>query len=99
MGELVSHRLGNVARIGLIRSLLAESAQDFRLLLTKVVYDGTHAGDWLAVSDVEQLGTEIHRLSTFHAPDEAGEAIVRQFERQMAELVAAATRTQKPIAF
>lgn len=99
MGELVSHRLGNLGTIGTIRSLLADSGQDFSIFLTKVVHNGAHAGDWLSSSDVEQLGAEIQRLSTVHADDELGESILRQFEQQMSELVAAAMRTQKPIAF
>jgi hypothetical protein len=99
MGELVWHRLGNVATIGAVRSLLAESGQDFPTLLTKVVYDGTHAGDWLTLSDVERLGSELRRLSTVHADDDFVESVIRQFERQMSELAAAATRTRKPIAF
>jgi hypothetical protein len=62
IGELVWHRLGNVAKIGAIRSLLTESGQEFGVLLTKVTYDGSHAGDWLAFSDVERLDAEMQRL-------------------------------------
>jgi len=92
-GDLVWHRLGNVATIGAIRSLLAESGQEFPVLLTKVVYDGSHAGDWLTFGDVEHLPLEIQRLSAVHAVEEVLEAVVRKFEEQMSELVTAAMRT------
>jgi hypothetical protein len=36
--------LGNIARISLIRSLLAASARGFPILLTKVLYNDTHGG-------------------------------------------------------
>lgn len=99
MGELVWHRLGNIARIAFIRSVLAESPERFHVLLAKVVYSGTHAGDWLAHTDLEPLASELRSLSTVHVRDDVHEAIVREFDRQMSELVDAAIRLQKPIAF
>lgn len=69
------------------------------LLLAKVVYSGTHGGDWLAPTDLEPLASELRSLSTVHVRDDVHEAIVLEFERQMSELVDAATRMQKPIAF
>lgn len=98
-GELVWHRLGNAARIGLLRSLLSKSADEFPVLLNKVIYDGTHAGDSLGVSDLERLGPEVSLLHAIHGEDQTGEEVLRQFEQQMSELLDAARRVQKPIVF
>jgi len=98
-GELISHRLGNAARIGLLRALLLYFASEFHILLTKVIYDGTHAGDRLDVSEIGRLNHEINNLQAVHSRDRGEEDIIRQFEQQMSELVAAAQRLQKPIVF
>ena len=59
--QLVSHRLGNIARVGFIRTLLSVSAELFPILLTKVIYDGSHAGDSLSMADVERIRPELER--------------------------------------
>jgi len=92
-------RLGNVGGIAALRSMLADSDQEFPVLLTKVLYNGTHGGDSLPVSDVAQLHAEIRCLSDVHASEQTDEAILREFEKEMTELVAASIRVQKPIAF
>lgn len=99
MCELVSHRLGNAARVGFLRSLLSNSAATFPVLLTKVLFDGTHAGDSLDVNDIERLAPEITHLSAVHGPDRNGEEIIRRFQTQMTELVQAAQRVKRPIVF
>jgi hypothetical protein len=99
MVELVWHRLGNVARIGFVRSLLSASAEQFPVLLNRVVYDGTHAGDSLGIGDVQQLLAEVDHLRRVHAQDHSGEEIIREVERQIMELVEAAQRLRKPIVF
>jgi len=71
--ELVSHRLGNASRIGRLRSLLLHSPIEFPVLLTKVIYDGTHAGDRLNMGDVDRLSYEIGHLRTVHSQEESEE--------------------------
>ena len=46
-GVLLHHRLGNMALVGLVRSELRQDELKFPVLLTKVLYNGTHAGDYL----------------------------------------------------
>ena len=98
-GELASRRLGNIALIGFINSLLKNSDQRFPLLLAKVVYDGTHCGDFIAFADVERLRIEVEGLSGVHLRDPAEEEILREFQQDMSDLVAGATKVRKPIAF
>jgi len=99
MGELVSHRLGNVALIGVLRERLSRRPDAFPVILTKVVYDGTHCGDHLDLDQIGSLAAEIESLRTIHCEEESIEKLLRQLERQMFELVDAAKRVGKPIAF
>jgi hypothetical protein len=99
MGELVSHRLGNIALIGFLRALLSETPERFPVLLTKVIYDGTHCCDFLTLCEVNAVGAELGLLQAVHANELDYENLIRQFERQMLELVAAAQLVGKPIVF
>jgi hypothetical protein len=99
MGALVFHRLGNIALIGFLRERLAETHAHFPVLLTKVLYSGTHGGDYLTLDDVSALGAEIKLLKTIHGRKEGDEEPIREFERKMFELFEAAQRIGKPICF
>jgi hypothetical protein len=98
-GELISYRLGNVARIAFLRELLSASAAQFSVLLSKVIQDGTHAGDSLGLVDIEHLIPEIDCLRSVHSRDPLDDEMIRQFERQMSGLIEAARRVKKPIVF
>ena len=99
MGELVSHRLGNFALIGILREMLAETPDRFPVLLTKVLYDGGHAGDYLVLDEVNNLAVEIDLLKNIHGRGKDGENLIRRFQQQISELVGAALSVRKPIAF
>jgi hypothetical protein len=99
LGVLIHHRLGNMARIGFLRYHLVEHPEQFPVLLSKVLYNGTHGGDYLTLADVEQVAGELEPLKNVHLPDAEEEAMIREFETQMRELVDASRRVQKPIAF
>jgi hypothetical protein len=99
MGQLVSHRLGNIALIGFLREILSQTPEGFPVLLTKVVHDGVHSGDCLSLDDVEHLRPEIDRLRGIHRHDQSAEDLIRGFERQMSDLIEAAQQVPKPICF
>jgi hypothetical protein len=99
LGWLVLHRIGNIALVGLLRSLLSRTPDTFPILLGKVVYDGTHAGDHLDVRTVEALQAEMSSLDALHCDSADEEEYLRAFERQMEELIAASLAVRKPIAF
>jgi hypothetical protein len=63
--HLVSHRIGNIALVGLLRAELKRDEASFPILLKKVVYNGVHAGDFLAVDQIPALRIELQRLTEF----------------------------------
>lgn len=99
IGQLVFHRLGNIASIGFIRALFRATPGRFPTLLSKVVYDGVHGGDALSISDVEKLLPEVSGVHTLHCADDSDEAVLRKFEARMMELTQAALKVRKPISF
>jgi hypothetical protein len=60
-GILVWFRLGNAGRIGFVNQFLSSHPEHYPILLQKVFYNGTHAGDQLALPDVAALGPELKR--------------------------------------
>jgi hypothetical protein len=98
-GQLVSHRIGNIALVAVLRTALSRSAQSFPVMLSKVVYDGTHCGDFLSLKQVHALEHELPSLTEYHSVDPKEEKIIRHFESQMRDLVAASLAVGKPIVF
>jgi hypothetical protein len=98
-GQLVSHRLGNIARIGWLRAIFQETPEQFPTLLSKVVYNGTHICDILTLSDIEQVATEMPAVHALHSSDDSDETMLREFERQLLELILGARSVSKPIVF
>ncbi|MGA2435138.1 MAG: hypothetical protein ABSG25_07610 [Bryobacteraceae bacterium] len=99
LGEFVTHRFGNVARIGFLRQLFARTPQRFPILLSKVLYNGTHAGDVLNLADIEELAIEMASVRNIHCADAGEEEMLRQFETQMMDLIRGARSVGKPIIF
>ena len=98
-GIFLHHRIGNLAQVGLLRSELQREAPAFPILLTKVLYSGTHAGDYLTLNDIADLKAELEGLVTFVCSQQSNQEYVDWLRRQMTELVEAATRVGKPISF
>jgi hypothetical protein len=67
--------------------------------LTKVIYNGTHAGDYLTLEQVKVVRDELGLLTGITCDNEGDQQYVDTFRDQMAELVNCALEVQKPIAF
>lgn len=94
-GYLVEKRLGNIAAVAYVREFLENNSPDrFPLLLERVVYDGTHCGDWVAASDVSQLLAETQTLQGL-----TNDPLILEFANAMVELAAASIATGNPIVF
>lgn len=98
-GVLLHHRIGNLALVASIRSELESKEELFPLLLDKVVYSGTHCGDFISPEDFPVLKAELERLKTFISSDNETAEYVAGFRTQMIELLEAAEAVSKPISF
>lgn len=98
-GILLHHRIGNMAQAGLLRSELSRDPAAFPILLTKVLYSGTHAGDYLLPNDLGELAYELERLGWLVCSTPANHEYVSLFRKQIGELVEAAVGVGKPISF
>lgn len=96
---MASSSPGNISEIELIRSGLKEIAERYPVLLSKVVYNGTHCDDFLSSDEVALLSREIPWLSTVHFPDASDEEYILRFEANLKELVEVAIRLGRPVFF
>ena len=99
-GYLVSEFLGNITRIQnvreFVRGLQGTPGPRFPILLKKVVYDGTHTGDWISPKESPALLKEVNLV--LHSIDilTPGE---KEFFESMKRLCEASIATGNPIGF
>ena len=98
-GTLLHYWLGNIAGIGVIRAELSARPEAFPTLLSKVVYSGIHAGDYMTIPQIVELAGELQVLTHLHSRDLITEEWLRDFERKMSDLVRTALKVGKPIVF
>lgn len=98
-GILLHHRLGNIGLIGLLRAELQHEADRFPILVTKVIYSGSHAGDFLRADEVPTLQRELELLSEFRCSSRKADRFMAAFREQMSELATTALSISKPMAF
>jgi hypothetical protein len=99
-GILLSERLGNVSAIAHLRELLHRLERDpeprFPILLTKIVYSGTHSGDWIASSIAPVLLKEVDAVvHSEHVLD----ASAKEFFDSIKRLCEASIAAGNPINF
>ena len=70
-GSLLSLFLGNITRVGNLRSFLRTCSalpdRRFPIFLEKALYDGTHTGDWISSKIGEKLLKEVDTV--LHSSD------------------------------
>jgi hypothetical protein len=98
-GQLILHRIGNIALVAMLRMELQRMRDRFPLLLGRVLYNGVHCGDFLAVEKLPELRREITALAEIYCADQETANYVRGFTAQMSELMDCAMRVGKPIVF
>src|SRR5689334_19584624 len=82
-GVLLHHRLGNISLIGSLRSELQAESSRFPVLLTKVIYSGSHAGDFLALDAISVLQQELEALGHFQCSTAESAEFMTRFGAQM----------------
>jgi hypothetical protein len=99
-GYLLSLFLGNITRVGHLRSFVrgleGKPGPRFPIVLTKVLYDGTHTGDWIASDVAAELLKEVDTV--LHSRDILASGETEFFEN-MKLLCEASVETGNPIMF
>jgi len=99
-GFLVSEFLGNITRVKNVRDFLkglqGEPGPKFPVLLKRVVYDGTHTGDWLPFKQTPALMKEVDLVLASRDILTSGE---KEFFESMKRLCDASIETGNPIGF
>ena len=98
-GWAVFHSIGNIAGISFLREQLSKNSDNFPIVLSKILYNGTHTGEFIPVEMVEGLRTEINQLRDVHLRDPEEEKMLRTFQDQMLELICGSLEMGKPISF
>ena len=99
-GFLASEALGNITLAKHVREFLSALQGDpgphFPILIEKIVYDGTHTGDWIIAKESPKLLKEVEivlQSSDILSPTE------REFFQAMKRLCEASIATGNPIVF
>ena len=99
-GFLAGEFLGNITRVGNIRNFLkglqGKPGPRFRILLEKVVCNGTHTGDWIPRDQTAPLMEEVDTV--LHSSDILSEG-EKEFFTSMKALCEASLKTGNPIVF
>jgi hypothetical protein len=96
--EACDEHIGNIALVAFIREEIAKAfGHQDSLLSRKVVYNGTHAGDSIPFSEIDQLSHEIDELEKMTTPSQSAELV--KFIEQMRNLTVAAIREGNGIVF
>jgi hypothetical protein len=100
---LIEHWLGNVSLIGSIRAFLqqysSDPAREYPVLWSKVIYDGSHTGDFLTIDAVRELSDEMDRLSSMEHLTTSDTSPLVELLRKLNDLVRASQSVNKPISF
>ena len=96
---LIHHYLGNIATIGALEAELRPASANLPIMLGKVLYSATHCGDFLTLSEIGQLQSELDAVKDHRAITTEMDRLLRHFCSQMAELANCALRVGKPISF
>jgi hypothetical protein len=99
-GFILALFLGNITRVkslrGFLRALQGSHGPKFPLLLEKVLYDGTHTGDWVPVEESAELLKEVSTV--LHSSDILADS-EKGFFNNMKLLCEASIETGNPIMF
>ena len=99
-GYLLSLFLGNITRVknlrGFLRGLQGKPGPRFPILLEKVLYNGTHTGDWIPRDETPALLEEVDTV--LHSRDILASS-EKEFFENMKQLCDASIATGNPILF
>ena len=86
----VQKRIGNTAHIATLREDAKRVLEDHSIVLSKVLYSGTHSGDSIPLGLTSALETELFRLGRYAEQNHVDH--LKQFVTDMQDLVGGAKR-------
>ena len=96
--EACHERIGNIGLVAILREEIASAfGHKSSLLSTRVVYNGIHAGDFIAAGEIENLSQEIEALDRATQTKRSEHLVC--FLAQMRSLITAASREGTGICF
>ena len=98
-GVLLHYRIGNIALVSLLWNELSRVAEKFPVIMQKILYSGTHAGDYLSLDVVESLKTELDYLGKLICSNQRSQEFVDEFHQHLTELVKTSLEVGKPLSF
>ncbi|HWW00459.1 MAG TPA: hypothetical protein VNZ64_12235 [Candidatus Acidoferrum sp.] len=93
--KIMSAHLGNVSMISYLHRAIREHAPASAILLSKVLYSGSHCGDSLTNNEVHQVKAELDSV-TKHL---SGDPMVMEFVSSLRSVVDIALLHDRPITF
>ena len=90
-------RLGNMSLVEALKQEIEQVLNRDSLIVSKVLFSGTHAGDSIPLDLIPALENELLRLHRY--ANEKGSVRVKQFVIDMTDLATAAKREANPIVF
>lgn len=93
----VHKRIGNIAVVAELRERASQVLEDRSVVLSKVLYSGTHCGDSIPVELTPALQDELLLLRRY--AEKADFDYLKHFVSDMLELVEAVRRESNPIVF
>ena len=76
-GILLHHRIGNIAQVARLRGEISRESSRFQFILSKVIHNGVHCGDSIALEVIPKLENELAALEEFTVTDQLPESSPR----------------------
>lgn len=95
--EAVHKRLGNATMIASLRHEISPFIRQDSIVMSKVLYSGSHSGDEIHAEDIDRLDSEIR--TTRARIGKTLSLSVERFLDDMSDLVEAAREQESPIVF
>lgn len=104
---IVGEFLGNAWSIGFLRETLQAAVRapmrEFPVLWNKVIYSGTHCGDYLTRTSVLRLAGELQRVHKIDFEElcvkKRDLEFIQEFQSKITRIVKMAIKINKPVAF
>jgi hypothetical protein len=93
--DAVAYRLGNITAISILREEVSQLIGPDSFVERKVLYSGTHCGDFIPLDELDKLATDLHRI---HETGRSS-ALMQEFLTAMEHLIRAAKEEGNPIVF